>query len=346
MSASNLDRPSSPAIRFWNFVLASAALLAGMAFYVLHFVDKLGVNEAGQTVVRAEYVERWQDRLPELLGYQDELFAEIRPRLEATVDTEVDKAFEPVYGQIGPYADFHYSIRGQYTEISAVVIGEFVETISTRLYDSVHFEERMNAANEAISGAAETEIGAALAALRERARGAVGLSFKDMPLFDGAIQLTRDSVASRFAAARAAGFVIGRTLTRQGMKIFVTGIARAMSGKIATRVAARSAGMSAAASGGAAAGSVVGPVGTALGGAVGALVGWLVTDAVAISIDEAINRESFEAEVRKMIDDQKSAVKAAMVERIAESMSEIDRDIETEFNRVKTQTPGETLLSK
>ncbi|MEM9723886.1 MAG: hypothetical protein AAF909_00290 [Pseudomonadota bacterium] len=334
----------SAAARFWNLILASAALLAGMAFYAFYFVDKLTVDANGVPVIRAEYAERWEDKLPELLGYQDELFAQIGPKLDSEVDRQVDWAFEPVYGQIENYADFHYSIRGQYTEITAVVIGEFVDTISTRIYDSVDFEGRMNAANEEISGLAEAEIGAALTALRERTRNAVGLSFQDMPLFDGAVQLTQSSVATRFAAARAAGFVVGRTLTRQGMRLFVTSLARALGGKIATRAAARTAGIGAAASGGAAAGSVVGPVGTAVGGAVGALVGWLVTDAVAISIDEAINRDSFEAEVRQMIDDQKLAIKVAMKEKIATSMADIDGDIDAEFDRIKTQRTADTVL--
>ena len=135
MSAGSLSH-SNANIRFWNVIFASAALLAGMAFYILNFVDKMGVNEAGETVVRAEYAQRWEEELPAILGYQDELFAEMRPRIEATVNQQVDTAFEPVYGQIPAYADFHYSIRGQYTEISAVVIGKFVDTISTRLYDA------------------------------------------------------------------------------------------------------------------------------------------------------------------------------------------------------------------
>ncbi|MEL6977685.1 MAG: hypothetical protein AAGM38_03275 [Pseudomonadota bacterium] len=346
-TASAAPRASS-LFSFWRMALGLAAIALGMTLYALFFVDKLTARDDGSLEVRAQDAERWERQLPILLGFQKEVFDASRAEIEASISRHVDAAFAPVYDQVEPYSDFHYSIQGQYVELSSAVIGEFTETIWTRLYEAADFEANMARASEAIGADADAALTDAFAKLQARTQSAMGFSLSDMGLLTDVATLSQASALARFdvaySAARVAGAVLGRQLTRRGMQAFTAQFARIMAAKLAARTAARSAGVGAGATTGAATGAIGGPIGSAVGGAVGALVGWFLTDAVAISIDEAINREAFEAQVVEMIDSQKEATKAGLLANYAELIAEITERNEQVFRDIKAKSPSEVLL--
>ncbi len=67
---------------------------------------------------------------------------------------------------------------------------------------------------------------------------------------------------------------------------------------------------------------------------------WVATDAVIVTIDEAINREEFEAEIRGMVDDQKRAVKGALATEYDSLFDKIAGDLD---RRIKATTPAEAV---
>ena len=58
------------------------------------------------------------------------------------LDDILDEVYEPVYAAIPAYADFHYTVAGEYTELLAYAQGEMAELLAEMLLGG--FEQRMN----------------------------------------------------------------------------------------------------------------------------------------------------------------------------------------------------------
>jgi len=60
------------------------------------------------------------------------------------IDSVLEDVYLPVYKAIPPYADFHYSVLGEYTELTEAARGQMSEALYERLFNG--FEERLSGA--------------------------------------------------------------------------------------------------------------------------------------------------------------------------------------------------------
>ena len=70
-------------------------------------------------------------------------------------------------------------------------------------------------------------------------------------------------------------------------------------------------------------------VGTAAGGIIGATIGWFTMDAAFVTVDEWLNREEFELDLRNLITQQKNKIKQDMkreVNKIKEKLTLDERE--------------------
>jgi len=105
--------------------------------------------------------------------------------------------------------------------------------------------------------------------------------------------------------------VMKKTLIKvAGTKTFH--FAASLLGKLAAKSAVKGSGVLAGAGTGAALCSPTGP-GAVACGAVGGLIAWLVVDKVAIELDEALNRDEFEADIHSAIDAQQAVLKEQLL---------------------------------
>lgn len=236
-------------------------------------------------------VEGWAQRAAE--AATDAATDELRARL--------DDVFAPVHDAVPAYADFHYSVLGEYVELTEAAFRAVSSSMQDRLFDG--FNPRLEGAlgevgavfEETFRAEIERDVEAGRLALGEDAiiSEATRLAINDTIARAG-IGLPSEIMAAGVGAigAKAAAAALGKTL--------VKGLA-----KVAAKSAAKPLGMGGAAAAGAAAGSVGGPPGAAVGGAIGAIVGWFSMDYAIIKIDELVNRDRFEADLRLMIDAEK-----------------------------------------
>lgn len=236
-------------------------------------------------------VEGWARRAAE--AATDAATDELRARL--------NDVFAPVHEAVPAYADFHYSVLGEYVELTEAAFRAVSSSMQDRLFAG--FNPRLEGAlgevglvfEETFRAEIEEDVEASRLALGEDAiiSEATRLAINDTIARAG-IGLPSEIMAAGVGAigAKAAAAALGKTL--------VKGLA-----KVAAKSAAKPLGMGGAAAAGAAAGSLGGPPGAAVGGAIGAVVGWFSMDYAIIKVDELVNRDRFEADLHLMIDAEK-----------------------------------------
>lgn len=95
------------------------------------------------------------------------------------------------------------------------------------------------------------------------------------------------------SSAKVASKIAIKAFTKFGLKIATKTGAKVASGVIAGGIA----------------GSAVPGIGTAIGGIIGGVIGWVASDIVINEIDEKLNREKFEKEILKDLENYKNEIK-------------------------------------
>ncbi|WP_167623612.1 hypothetical protein [Paracoccus sp. AK26] len=118
------------------------------------------------------------------------------------------------------------------------------------------------------------------------------------------------------------------TVGASGSKLIAKTVAKKASSQLAAKVAAKGAVKSGSVLTGAGAGATVcsfaGPAAVACG-AGGALVAWIAVDAAVINIDELLNRDEFDADLRAMVDTERQRVKDTLRQTSAQRAGELQR---------------------
>lgn len=235
--------------------------------------------------------------------------------LQAGMDPVLDAVFAPVHAAIPAYADFHYSVWGQYAELgtAALEAAGFEQQVYGILRKHL-FEGHDARLVEAVGQAQEIYEAAARDSLR---RSGEALSPGG---WTGPAATALEDARRRMRLTAPAGFLGG---------LGTAAIAKPIAGKIlastAVKAAAKGAGkvtgIGGTAAAGAAAGSLLGPVGAAAGGIGGAVLGWLIVDQAVIGLDEYFNRADFEAELCRVIEAERARLRDALLSRHGATLS-------------------------
>jgi len=214
----------------------------------------------------------------------------------------VDLAYQPAYDAIPAYADFHYSVWGEYTELSAAALGAVTGKLEEMLLAGLgaRLENVGVKLDDHFASAFETE----LATAEEASKISIG------PL----TTQTMDSVLARMKVTVPVGTVASLG-TAMAVKSVAKVIAKKIAAKLAIKTAAKAGGKWAAVGTAGGSGAFLcswsGP-GSAVCGIIGGIGAWLITDYTIVKLDEYWTRDEFEADLRLMLDEQKAAQKAAL----------------------------------
>ena len=222
----------------------------------------------------------------------------------------LDAAYQPAYDAIPLYANYHYSVWGEYAELGSAALGDVGVKLQEMLFDGldgrlrevgIDLDHSFNSRFEAELNASTTGAGSAGSSLG--------------PLTMLAIQNAKTRMAITVPVSTAAA--IGTAAT---IKVAATAIAKKIAAKLAIKATAKTGGKWAAAGTGAGVGGAAcwwsGP-GAGLCAAVGGVGAWLVADYGIVKLDEYWNRDEFEADLRTMIDEQKALHRATLVQALA-----------------------------
>lgn len=302
-------RRLSAAWLFWGVVLLLAAMAVVLAV----------AGKPGGPPVHAPQVQT-AELPPTVLGRMiRDAAAAAADDQEERIDALLDAAFAPAYQAVPAYAGFHYSVLGQYAELADAALGQMTERLEERLFSGLgarlnqtaqeldrgyasDFSRRLDdAIAQELPGGGDVELGEASAAIRRDALQRMSVSVP---------------VASTLALTGAAG-----------VRAAAAALSRRIAGNIAAKAAARGAAKNMGSGSAAASGALVcspgGPIasGACALGAAAAI--WFATDAVAVRIDEYFNREDFEADLRRMIDETREQTRMELLAALARKQGEV-----------------------
>lgn len=299
----------SGADRFWWVFFIALSLLLGIGLVGQYSDHRVFVESHGKVLLSRQGVELLERNLAGILSEQERLLLGTTQRdIHAQVDKEVKLAFAAVHAQVPAYADFHYSLRGEYLQLGFALMGKEDKYLRQILFQDSEFESRLAAAMSRIQVVADRSLGESFGQLRHTTTRELQLSEVDQGLFARLITLSIADVESRFAHTMASIRVTG-SVTGAGVGVATAKLGRKLvarsAGKVAGKTAARTMGLGEGATAGAAIGSMILPgPGTLAGGVVGGVVSWLATDTLILGMDEDMNREQFEAELHQVIEQE------------------------------------------
>ena len=244
------------------------------------------------------------------------------------VNAVLDDVYRPVYAAIPAYADFHYSVYGEYSELGAAVLGQVGEQIEKRLFAG--FEQRLQRAGVQID---EQFVAAYRDALDAQVRELIPPEQARRPLGD----LTRVAIDDALSRARITlpiGTIAAVGVGSGALKALTLAIAKKIGAKIAAKAAlkgaAKGTGVLAGAGAGALACSWSGP-GAAACGAVGGAAAWLAADHVIIKLDEYFNRDEFEDELRLLISQDRAQRREQIQAALQQKAQQLDEEVSKAF---------------
>ncbi len=236
-----------------------------------------------------------------------------------TIDEQIDLVFEPIYARIPKFLKWHYSVVGQYQQLSAAAFGNLESEMERRLFSGVN--EQLESVPVKFDKIFKTEFRSLLSqkiqdevqTVDEECRNTYEHMLTKI-MKDSIRRFTSFVPASGLAAFK--GGIGGKALFGAVSKKLLTSVGI----KTAVKTAAKMGGAGGAAASGAAVGSILGPIGTAIGGVLGGVAGWLGVDTAVVKGDEYLNGDEFKQELIALVDKSKKQVKSDMKLSIHEAL--------------------------
>lgn len=297
---------------FWRTIVLLLVITVSFELLAIWQARRHGVETSGSSSVdrigtNSEQVEQWFNRA----GKEAEKVREqIRDRL--------DEAYAPVYAGIPKYMDFHYSLTGEWLELSSAAMGNLGGGLEKHLFDG--FDTRLDAVSEHLVMEFDQRFRTALDEAMAAEPGGVEASG---PVVTRALRDSQNRM-KKTAGTVGVALVGGATL-----KAFTTAFAKKLAIKLAAKVGTKT-GMKWAAAGTGAAASAsacswAGP-GAAACAVVGAAIAWVATDVAMIKLDEYVTRDDFERDLRALIDDHKEQTQHAMEQMLASKILAVETE--------------------
>ena len=303
---------------FWIAFWLTLAVLVVLYTWAQMRVGKLVKTESGEILLSGTYARNWEQALPKLIADMEDYFGEAGAEISGQIDTRIDAAFAPVYRQIPKFADFHYSVTGEYSEMITALAGHLSKDLQRILFDETAFQTHLQTSEQQILEVSQAIVAKALARTGEDIKSTMEFSNQDMAIISEVVAISLEDAKKRFgdqyATLRYVGTATGAAATAAlTAKLMGKKAATKLATKLAAKGAIKTATIAGGAGTGALAGSWGGPVGAAIGGIIGAAVTWFATDKLIITIDEYLNREQFEKEITTLLDKEKAAIKTQLI---------------------------------
>ncbi len=279
-------------------------------------------------------------------------------QLQAEISRRVDKAFRPVHQQVPAFADWYYSLSGEYLRYAHAIGGDMSEFLQHKVQKLVfkptaleHSIDHLLPELDQYTRQLLHQSGIDLLTHVEAAKILDGAESRrpahliDTQVIDfdqllsHSLSIGTDDINRQVVSVMAAmgtGVLIGKGVGALVVKKALLKIGSAKSFKVAagllTKLAAKSAIKGGSITGSAAASAALcspsGP-GALICGAVGGLVAWVVVDKIVIELDESLNRDAFEGDIHHAIQVQqnqlKSTLQAAYIQTITARFSKLEQ---------------------
>jgi len=388
-------KPGRKSVSRWFWGGFIAVLLAGLLF-VLFAAIRGGKQWAEEAVQQSETLPvEWKEVIQVTLSGGEGLYIDsqsfhrirgqsldwlasrgkqTRKQMTMALEDRTGELFATAEQQIPAFADWYYSLAGEYTRLFHAAVGDLSEYLVERLEDLI-FDPADTAAGvdrlmEEMDGRLTDSLGRVVADFQQqlvqmvhahqveepvaelRVTGhwmpAVGSVEQVIPLLSlSSADLSRQGLATSagVAAAAAAFKKLGATTLAKSTGVIVAkpsaGLLAALAAKLGIKSTVTGGGAVAMAGAGAAsgaslcAGTIVGaplaPGCALVGGVVTGAAAWLLVDKAVLEVDELVNREQLENQLREALaaqrDDLQATLKVHYLEAAGEGFRQLEQGI-------------------
>jgi hypothetical protein len=323
-------------LAFWATIII-LLIIYFSAIYKANEISKIQTTQDGKHVeLSAEIAEIWKENSSNMLSaIDDELNSKAKSEIDMLIDEKIDVAFNKAYGQIPKFADFHYSVTGEYSEIVDILSGEMSNRVQEILFKQVGVEANLQNAFTDIADSSQKKIEKSIETTNYNIKIKINLSNNDINKFTKILELTTQDIKNRF---RPLEYSTIRNVRQKSMNIVLAKIiGKKLAVKITAKTSVKTAAKAGSILGGAGTGAgtcaVGGPIAAGVCGVVAGVVTWFVVDKLIVEIDEHFNRDEFEQELRSMLDEQKLEIKKGLKDSYSTILTTLADD---QKNRIKS----------
>lgn len=286
-----------------------------------------GADLAVRTIDDVTYDQRKYDDLSAEIRAKSE---RLRAEGEASLAPLINQAYDAQLANVDGYLDWYYSLPGDYATLFGLVSSTLSGTAEDFVKDQLA-EQLMAGVDTSQLDAAYDDYCLRAEALQREFDEGLQACKVDVPdwLPSQRTQLTQDDLQGPTApterAARAAvnagigagagaatGAAVSKKVVEKAVeKPFAKKLVEKITEKVGSKAAGKVAGKAAGGAVGGVIGSIGGPVGTAIGAVAGAAVG-VGVDYALVKLDEAQNRDEYEAEIKSAIEDARADTLAVL----------------------------------
>ena len=335
---------------FWGYFWLTILILLAVYFTSVYKASQLTVIENGTRILLSDKMAQlWEQHLPTINQNIDlEFNNKAKAEIEFLIDTKIDEVFTPVYRQIPIFADFHYSVTGEYTEIISALSGKISNRAQKILFEDTHFEATLRDGIDKIHTLSNARVFQGINTVNADVQNKIGLNYYEMSLLTKTLDLSVNDAKKRFntlsySSLRGAGLGIGFAATSS---LFAKVLGKKLATKIAAKTAVKVATKGATAAGGFVTGTAVcaglGFLAPVCG--IGAAAGiWLATDKLIVEIDEHFNRAEFELQLTTMVNEQKQQIKQGLKQSYEKALFVIAEQQITKIKQGVSTTPQQLI---
>jgi len=304
--------------------------------------------------------EYYKKKFPEFSKKVSQLSLKNNELIKAEIDRQVDMAFKPVYGAVDNFVKFHYSLWGEYAEISTAMFGNLSSSIEDKLFNSVNFDKRLDETFKNINSYGLNIIDKQRGDIKTLAQDDFALNDEQSEAYlNNALGLSINEVSKRnkntwlkfglhgtLGAVALTGIAaktgVGKAATGKLSSMIARNIAIKAGTKAAIKTGAKATSIAAGAitglSIGAAAGTICGPLAVVCSPAAATTlfaVGWIATDKVVLEIDKHFTKEDFHNDLIQSIDEEKADVKKELYTTYSKSLNQYSQSINASIASAK-----------
>lgn len=263
--------------------------------------------------------------------YKDNISIDFQNRvsiMDMAVDNEIDKLFNRVENNLDNFLDFHYSIKGEYIELSAMITKDIGELITDKLFGE-EFNKEVQDSLKTMNEIYKLNMKEHLKLIDNYA-----LEKVDLELNANSLQTLHDEInTNKNIQEGKAGVLLLAGFSSRVIQVITTKLATKVASKVATKAAIKT-GKFAASSVAGASGIVCGPF-VVVCAPTAAIITWFATDAIIISGDEYFNREELKQELLEELNENKLILKQQYKSIYFDTMNQISQESKKSYKDAK-----------
>jgi len=358
--SSTIDEQKAKNKRFWRYFWATIIVLA-ILFIGLNITASKKLSEMSKVdrEARLENIfNQFKTKYPEFMTMTKSLNSNSLKEIKRQIDISINKAYQPIYGQIDNFSDFHYSVKGEYTELGTVLFGEVENILEEQLFKPSNFQSILTNELKNINTKSTQIIIKQFKNLKQDIKSKMNLDDEEITfLLSNILKLSQEDMKFRMSSytnnlfkgmGLGGGAVAGSAMMTKLMSKKISKIiAKKIATKIAVKTGTKAVGAGASAVAGAEAGLFCGPGAwfcSPAGAVIGGIIGWFATDKIVVEIDGYYNKDDFKQNIRELIDVQKQNMKNTLYKIYTDSFIKVNSDTINSFDNIKNKSVKEILI--